>query len=105
MTDETGTILQPGTTLANRYRIESHIANGGTGAVYKAVDTTLNRVVAVKRFAGVSATAAREAEIAASLTHPNIAAIYDFVQVHNASHLVMEYIEGETLGAILNRRR
>jgi len=82
------------------YRITGKLGEGGMGAVYRAIDTKLNREVAVKvlpeGFAEDSARMARferEAQMLAALNHPNLAAIYGIEQ--NA--LVMELVEGEDL--------
>src|SRR4051812_37262009 len=82
------------------YRIVSKLGEGGMGAVYRATDTKLNRDVAIKvlpaAFADDAARMARferEAQVLASLNHPNIAAIYGIEQ--NA--IVMELVEGEEL--------
>ena len=73
--------------LNNRYRVLAQIAGGGMAVVYKAHDTVLNRVVAVKvlrdTFAqdvDFRARFQREAQAAANLTHPNIVTVYDYGQ-------------------------
>src|SRR5947207_9687884 len=91
--------MTPGSTIAH-YRITGKLGEGGMGAVYRATDTKLNRDVAVKvlpdSFAADPdrlARFAREAQILASLNHPNIAAIYGIEE----RALVMELVEGLTL--------
>jgi hypothetical protein len=70
-------LLQPGQSLGP-YRIESFLAAGGMGEVYRATDTRLNRTVAVKLSAGrFSERFEREARVIASLNHPNICTLYD----------------------------
>ncbi|MBI1927146.1 protein kinase [Candidatus Poribacteria bacterium] len=96
-------MLQQGTQLANRYQIERLLATGGTGTVYKAFDTKLKRPVAIKLFRTDSQAYGREAEIAASLSHPNIVALHDFVRSEPHAYLIMEYINGETLAEVLGR--
>src|ERR671937_1788928 len=88
-----------GSTITH-YRIVSKLGEGGMGAVYRATDTKLNRDVAVKvlpdSFAADPdrmARFTREAQVLASLNHPNIAAIYGIEE----RALVMELVEGETL--------
>ena len=100
---------------ARRYRLESRIATGGMGEVWRATDTTLGRQVAVKvlkdEYADDPSFRARfetEARHAASLHHPNIAAVYDFGETAatdgSGSHrpfLVMELVDGQPLSALL----
>src|SRR5271157_2495808 len=82
------------------YRITSKLGEGGMGAVYRATDTKLNRDVAIKVLPPAFAEDAsrmqrfeREAQVLASLNHPNIAAIYGIEQ----GAIVMELVEGEDL--------
>lgn len=97
--------------LNHRYRILEKIGGGGMALVYKAQDTLLNRIVAVKvlqphftsdeefirRFR-------REAEAAASLSHPNIVSIYDVGKTEEDYYIVMEYIKGKTLSQIISEQ-
>jgi eukaryotic-like serine/threonine-protein kinase len=91
--DATATIVPPGTRLGP-YKIEGLLGKGGMGEVYKARDTRLDRVVAVKvshdRF---SDRFEREARAVAALNHPNICVLHDV----GPNYLVMEYLEGEPL--------
>src|SRR6202521_1572853 len=82
------------------YRITGKLGEGGMGAVYRATDTKLNRDVAIKvlpdSFAGDPdrmTRFTREAQVLASLNHPNIAAIYG-VEDHA---IIMELVEGQEL--------
>jgi serine/threonine protein kinase len=85
--------LQPGPSLGP-YRIESFIAAGGMGRVYRATDTRLNREVAIKICAGrFSERFEREAGMIASLNHPHICHLYDV----GPNYLVMEFVEGTPL--------
>jgi len=71
------------------YRIESFIAAGGMGEVYRATDTRLNREVAIKVCAGrFSERFEREARLVASMNHPNICQLYDV----GPNYLVMELV-------------
>jgi Tol biopolymer transport system component len=99
--------LQPGTKLGP-YSIESALGSGGMGEVYKAQDTRLHRVVAVKTLserlesdAQAIERFAREARAAASLNHPNICTIYDVGT--EPPFIAMELLEGETLQRRLAR--
>jgi serine/threonine protein kinase/Tol biopolymer transport system component len=85
--------LQPGQSLGP-YRIESFLAAGGMGEVYRATDTRLNREVAIKVSAAqFSDRFEREARLIASLNHSNICQLYDV----GPNYLVMELVEGPTL--------
>jgi serine/threonine protein kinase len=94
--------LAPGTRLG-AYEIAARIGAGGMGEVYRATDTKLKRQVALKSLPDSFATDSdrlarfqREAEVLASLNHPNIAAIYGFEDMGGAKALVMELVEGPT---------
>ena len=97
------TTLQSGTLLSH-YRIEGKLGEGGMGEVYRAIDTKLDRPVAVKLLSS-SATQdqearqrlLQEARSAASLNHPNIVTIYSVDQADGQDFIVMEYVEGDTL--------
>lgn len=92
-----------GSILAERYRIDARIGQGGMGTVYRAHDTLLGRDVAVKIVTeggiGTEGTARliSEAQAAAQLNHPNIVTIYDVGQADNTPFIVMEFVQGETL--------
>lgn len=83
------------------YNILEKIGEGGMGVVYKAMDTKLDRVVALKCIADVSPkTTSRflcEARSAARLSHPNICQVYGIEQAEGRHFIVMEYIRGVTL--------
>lgn len=97
--DTSDTDWQPG-TLVGPYEILGRIGSGGMGAVYKALDTRLNRTVAIKVVYGeFISLSLSEARATAALNHPNIATLYDV----DARYLVMELVEGETLAACLKR--
>src|SRR5215831_7951454 len=97
MTLEKGTRLGP-------YEITSAIGAGGMGEVYLAMDTRLNRRVAIKILPPqwssnpeMKARFDREAQIIAGLNHPHICTLHDVGRQDGADYLVMEYIEGQTL--------
>src|SRR6187401_1201032 len=101
--------LTPGSRFGP-YEILASIGAGAMGEVYRARDTTLNRDVALKVLpASVAqdperlARFSREAQVLASLNHPNIAQIYGFEQLGGHAALVMELVRGETLAARLAR--
>ena len=107
--------LSTGSLLAGRYEITEPIATGGMGEVWKARDRVLDRIVAAKvlksEFTGDPSFLARfrnEARHTAGLTHPNIASVYDYGETVDDSgtqqlaFLVMEFVEGQPLVAILH---
>jgi Tol biopolymer transport system component len=103
------TPLAAGTRLGP-YEILEPLGAGGMGEVYKAKDTRLDRLVAVKLLIRQWAEDVemrqrfeREAQIVASLNHPNICVLHDTGQQDGLDFLVMEYLEGETLAARLER--
>ncbi len=88
------------------YEIVSPIGEGGMGEVYKARDTRLERSVAIKvlpehiaKREDLRARFEREARSVASLNHPNICVVHDIGSQDGHGYMVMEYMEGETLGA------
>jgi eukaryotic-like serine/threonine-protein kinase len=101
--------LVPGSRLGP-YQILSPIGAGGMGQVYKARDTKLGRDVAVKVLRPDLAPDpdhvkrfAQEARAASALNHPNIITIHDIGDYGGAPYIVMEYVEGVTLGELLSR--
>jgi len=95
--------LSPGTKLGP-YEIIAPVGAGGMGEVYRARDTRLDRVVAIKVLPSQLAENPdarqrfdREARAISSLNHPNICTLHDVGQQDGISYLVMEYLEGETL--------
>ncbi|HEU4543622.1 MAG TPA: Stk1 family PASTA domain-containing Ser/Thr kinase [Jiangellaceae bacterium] len=100
-----------GRLLDGRYRVETALARGGMATVYRAIDTRLDRVVALKvmhpelaadnefvlRFIG-------EARSAARLSHPNVVGVFDQGEDDGTVFLAMEYVEGPTLRQVLRDR-
>lgn len=98
-----------GKILGNRYQIVEKIGDGGTAFVFKGMDNLLNRHVTVKvlRPEYVSdqdfvRRFRREAQAAASLSHPNIVSIYDVGYEEGIHYIVMEYIQGHSLKELIN---
>lgn len=90
--------------LLSRYRILNKLGSGGFSEVYKAFDTRMERVVAIKRIAPSPKTAPRalrEARTVALLNHPNIVTLFEFEETEDYCYLIMEFIEGITLQEIL----
>jgi serine/threonine protein kinase len=105
-------ILEPGFRLG-KYEVESHIATGGMGAVYRARDVELRRAVALKVLPthlaerpSVLERFRREARHAARLSHPNIVTLYEcgYDPAHNLYYLAMEFIEGINLLMHIDRK-
>src|SRR5215510_2838839 len=103
------TTLSVGTRLAH-YEIQALLGAGGMGEVYRARDLKLKREVAIKilpeefsRDTDRTSRFQREAELLASLNHPNIAAIYDVEEANGSCYLVLELVEGDTLAERLCR--
>jgi Tol biopolymer transport system component len=101
--------LAPGTRLGP-YEILAPLGAGGMGEVFRATDSKLRREVAIKVLpAGFSddpqrlARFEREAQVLASLNHPNIAAIYGLEEGQGTRALVMELVEGDDLSALIAR--
>jgi serine/threonine protein kinase/tetratricopeptide (TPR) repeat protein len=92
-----------GNILANRYRIDSEIGHGGMGVVYRAYDTFLKRMVAIKVISGslvgepAKDRLLSEARAVARLNHPNIVTVYDAVEYEDTPFIVEELADGGVL--------
>ncbi|HUV49179.1 MAG TPA: Stk1 family PASTA domain-containing Ser/Thr kinase [Actinomycetes bacterium] len=100
-----------GRLVDGRYRVDEQVARGGMATVYRATDTRLDRVIALKvmhpSFAedpDFVARFAREARAAARLADPHIVKVFDQGQDGNTMYLAMEYIPSRTLRDVLNER-
>ncbi len=98
----------PGTELLGRYRIEEEIGRGGFSVVYGATDLTLGHHVAIKLLVPPPATAQvarermrREVQAVRGISHPNVVALYDFLEDGMWSFIVMERIVGKNLAGIV----
>jgi serine/threonine protein kinase/tetratricopeptide (TPR) repeat protein len=95
-------------TVAGRFVIVKMLGAGGMGQVYQAQDTKLKRLVAIKRMAPElqqndtdRRKFLREAQQASALNHPNIASIHDVIEEQGEIFLIMEYVEGTPLRAMM----
>jgi len=98
-----------GKKLGGRYEILDRVGGGGMAVVYKAKDILLDRIVAVKVLRPQYAIDddfvhrfRREAQAAASLSHPNIVSIFDVGVEEDTHYIIMEYVEGNTLKEYIN---
>ncbi len=99
----------PPQVIARRYRVEREVGRGGMGSVWLCRDELLGRDVAVKQVGHLPgestpdlARAMREARSSAALNHRNVVSIYDAIEEGDHIWLVMEYVPGRTLSAIMN---
>ena len=97
-----------GTLVDGRYRVVSRIARGGMATVYEAVDTRLDRTVALKMMStalaedpGFVTRFRREARAAAQLSHPHVVGVFDQGEADGLPYLAMEYVQGRTLRDVL----
>jgi eukaryotic-like serine/threonine-protein kinase len=106
----TSTIMLAPGMLVGRYKIEALLGEGGMGQVFRAHDTRLGRTVAIKLVRAQFAASQdfrrrleREARSISALNHPNICALHDVGEQDGSTFLVMEYVEGEPLAALLKK--
>src|ERR1035438_10803585 len=102
--------MEPGRRLGH-HEIQSKLGAGGMGTVYQALDTRLNRTVALKvlspdRWEGTAGRGRlmREAQAASALNHPNIVTVYEIGHDAGVDFIAMERVEGRTLGEMAARR-
>src|ERR1700694_3382487 len=100
-----------GTTLNGRYRLQARIGSGGMSTVYRALDETLQRQVAIKLMNREVATDSdqlerfrREARAVAQLSHPHIVGVIDAGEDEGRPYIVFEHVDGETLKDRLRRQ-
>ena len=104
-------LLPPGTVLGNRYQILQILGEGGMGAVYKARDVELDRVIALKVIRPELATNPeilqrfkQELILARQVTDRNVIRIFDLGEADGIKYITMEYVEGESLYQILKKQ-
>ena len=105
-------MLQPGALLGQRYEILQILGEGGMGAVYKARDRELNRMVALKvirpELAGSQAIIDRfkqELLLATQVTHKNVIRIYDLSEAEGMKFITMEFVQGEDLRSLMQQKQ
>src|SRR4029078_7976766 len=102
-----GSVSGPGASMPvghriGGYEVQSPLGEGGMGVVYRALDTKLNRPVAIKLLSDDLAAAParprfqREPQTASSLNHPHIVTVYDVGEVDGRQYLVTELVDGGT---------
>jgi tetratricopeptide (TPR) repeat protein/predicted Ser/Thr protein kinase/TolB-like protein len=106
------TLLRPGTVLGRRYEILQILGEGGMGAVYRARDREVNRMVALKvirpELTGNSAMLDRfkqELVLSHQVTHKNVVRIYDMGDADGIKFITMEYIEGQDLRSLIAQQK
>jgi serine/threonine-protein kinase len=103
--------VEQGSLLNNRYQLLERLASGGMAVVFRGRDTLLDRYVAIKvvrdeqgRNANFDMQFLHEAQAVARLSHPNIVAVYDYGIDDGQPFIVMEFVPGTNLKALLRRR-
>jgi hypothetical protein len=103
--------LQQGSRVAGRYRLGRLIGRGGFSAVFEATDTELDEAVAIKILASAASDGEimqrfkQEVAVARRVAHPNVIRLFDFGRAGPHAFITMELLEGEDLGAMLQRGR
>ena len=104
-------VLTSGHLLAQRYEVLSLLGEGGMGAVYKAKDVELSRLVALKvirpdlaRNRAILDRFKQELILATQVTHRNVVRIYDLGEAEGVKFITMEYVEGENLAHVIHHR-
>ncbi len=107
-----GVILETGTLLGGRYEILQLLGEGGMGAVYKAADREVERLVALKVIRPAMASNPeilarfkQELLLSSKVTHRNVIRIYDIAEAQGIKFITMEFLEGENLHQILKQRK
>jgi tetratricopeptide (TPR) repeat protein/predicted Ser/Thr protein kinase len=107
-----GLMFEVGTVLGGRYEILKLLGQGGMGAVYKAADREVDRIVALKVIRPEMASDPevlgrfkQELLLSSKVTHRNVIRIYDIGEAQGTRFITMEYLDGETLHQLLKRRQ
>ena len=99
------------TATLGRYKILGELGRGGCGIVYRALDPSIGRMVAIKTILGMTEASAgkesrerfrREARSAGILSHPNIVTVHDFSDTGDPMFIAMEFVEGRTLAEAMS---
>lgn len=102
-------MIEAGTVLQNRYRVQKQIGQGGMGAVYVATDERFGSVVAIKETLVMETNfrkaIEREARLLNSLKHPALPRVSDHFEEDNGQFIVMEYIAGDDLSEMMEREQ
>jgi tRNA A-37 threonylcarbamoyl transferase component Bud32 len=100
----------PGSIVGGKYRVVRLLGQGGMGAVFEAENTVTGKRVAIKWMhphladnTEASQRFVREAQASARVRHPNVVDVYDVVDENDGLFLVMEFLEGESLSALMQR--
>ena len=128
MTSRVAGVLNPGVSLANgEYQVSKVLGQGGFGITYQGIDTKLNRAVALKEFfpegcwrEGTTVISAgrwdkssytdakqrflQEGQTLGQFNHPGIVRVFYYFEENNTAYMVMEYLQGKTLGELLKSR-
>ncbi len=109
---ENAAIIKCTVNQVGRYKILNELGRGAAGIVYKALDPTIGRTIAIKSIRlgdaddseekrEVRERLLREAQSAGGLSHPNIVTIYDIYESDDFAHILMEYVDGDSLQELL----
>jgi hypothetical protein len=101
-----GPVFAPGALVLGKYRLLHLLGEGSFGATYQATDTVVRRDVVIKvlhKNAAGGPTVLREARAIGAIRHPHVATLYDVEQVGDQGFIVMEHLEGGSLGDRLHR--
>ncbi|MFI5236140.1 MAG: protein kinase [Gemmatimonadales bacterium] len=107
---QVASLLAPGSTFAGRYEVKEILGAGGMGVVYRAMDTQLQELVAIKTLKPDAMGAEnverfkQEIRLARRITHRNVVRTHDLGETDGTLFITMEYVEGKTLAEVLKKR-